>query len=143
VIRKKVEKGIGDGKGYNEIARDILDETGNLFRAQRIVRTESVKAANVASVQAAKKTGIKFNKIWIAANDNRTRRLPRDKYDHLVMDGVTIPMEQAFQVPGKTGFDYLMQPGDPSGNVGDIVMCRCTTGFIAVRDAAGRVVREG
>lgn len=142
-IRQQVAEGLSEGLGYDEIAKNIADksEEVNKLRALRIVRTETVRAANAGSIEGAKKTGLVMQKIWISAQDSRTRRLPRDSYDHLNMNGVVVNMDDYFPVPGKKGTQMLAFPGDPSADGGNTINCRCTVGFIPVRDERGRVQR--
>ncbi len=42
----------------------------------------------------AMSTGLVTVKEWIAAKDNRTRRIPRDSADHLHMDGIRVPIDK-------------------------------------------------
>jgi hypothetical protein len=63
------------------------------YRAELIARTETGRAANIGSQVGATATGLVTTKEWISAQDNRTRREPKDHTDHWVMDGVKLPME--------------------------------------------------
>jgi uncharacterized protein with gpF-like domain len=130
------------GLSIQDVAKNMLKHDFPANRAIVIARTETIKAANFGAVQGAKKTGFEVEKLWIAARDNRTRRIPRDNYSHAAMDGKTVPMDQPFLVPMlPAGFDEVMQPGDPNGDKGDIIQCRCTVGFNVIRDARGLPVK--
>jgi uncharacterized protein with gpF-like domain len=94
------------------------------IRARLIARTESTTASNQAATFAAQQNGAK-TKIWISAKDNRTRRRPRDKYDHLHMDGVEVPINEPFNVSG----ELMMQPGDKKASAGNVCNCRCCVAF--------------
>jgi hypothetical protein len=112
------------------------------YRAELIARTETGKAANIGSMTGAVSTGLVTMKEWIAAKDNRTRRIPRDQFDHLNMDGIKIPMDATFKLQNKKGgFEFMLHPCDPSGSAGDVCNCRCTLGFEAQRDKNGKLLK--
>ena len=105
------------------------------YRAELIARTETGRAANIGSMVGATSTGLVTVKEWIAAKDNRTRRIPRDQFDHLNMDGTKIPMDATFKLQNKKGgFDFMLHPCDSSGSAGDVCNCRCTLGYESQRD---------
>ena len=111
------------------------------YRAELIARTETGRAANIGSMVGATSTGLVTLKEWIAAKDNRTRRIPRDQFDHLNMDGVKIQMDAAFKLQNKKGgFDLMLHPCDSSGSAGDVCNCRCTLGYEAQRDRSGKLL---
>lgn len=111
------------------------------YRAELIARTETGRAANIGSMVGATSTGLVTLKEWIAAKDNRTRRIPRDQFDHLHMDGVKIQMDAAFKLQNKKGgFDLMLHPCDSSGSAGDVCNCRCTLGYEAQRDRNGKLL---
>jgi hypothetical protein len=112
------------------------------YRAELIARTETGRAANIGSMVGATSTGLVTIKEWIAAKDNRTRRIPRDQFDHLNMDGTKIPMDATFKLQNKKGgFDFMLHPCDSSGSAGDVCNCRCTLGYEAQRDRNGKLLR--
>lgn len=109
------------------------------YRAALIARTETARSANIGSMVGAMSTGLVTVKEWIAAKDNRTRRIPRDANDHLHMDGVQLPIDAKFVVPAKTYIDNMLHPGDSTAHAGNVCNCRCTLGYEAVRGANGKV----
>jgi hypothetical protein len=112
------------------------------YRAELIARTETGRAANIGSMVGATSTGLVTMKEWIAAKDNRTRRIPRDQFDHLNMDGKKIPMDETFKLQNKKGgFDLMLHPCDSSGSAGDVCNCRCTLGYEAQRDKNGKLLK--
>ena len=112
------------------------------YRAELIARTETGRAANIGSMVGATSTGLVTVKEWIAAKDNRTRRIPRDQFDHLNMDGTKIPMDATFKLQNKKGgFDLMLHPCDSSGSAGDVCNCRCTLGYEAQRDKNGKLLK--
>ena len=86
--------------------------------AKRIVRTESVNAANYATNQSATDVFGKENlqKEWIATFDNRTR------IDHIEANGQVVDMDKNFLVGG----EELSYPGDSRGSAANVINCRCT-----------------
>jgi hypothetical protein len=144
-IREVIAKDIQDGKEMSQIVTDIqlaLNKRG-FYRWQinRIVRTETTAAANYASLQAGTTSGIVLDKIWISATDSRTRTLPKNKYDHLSMNGKRVPKDKPFEVPTLTGFENIMFAGDPKGSAGNVINCRCSNALVPRRDKNGRIVR--
>lgn len=126
------------GLGINDIIKQFEDTELSRARSRLIARTETVTAANAGSFIVAKDTGLKSNKIWIATKDKRTR------HDHDEVDGQTIPMDEYFKV----GVSTMLVPGARVQEDGsavpanEVCNCRCSTGYIALRDANGRLVRE-
>jgi hypothetical protein len=113
------------------------------YRAELIARTETGRAANIGSMVGATSTGLVTIKEWIAARDNRTRREPRDHTDHLIMDGVKLPMEKQFQVPNNQvglGYEFMDHPCDSKASAANVCNCRCTLGYEAVRGANGKLL---
>jgi len=139
-----VEQGINEGLGVDDIAKLILadDTIGYVaFRARRIVRTEVMRASNIAAMNGAKSHGFEVDKQWISARDSRTRRIPQDEFDHVEMDGVVVEFNEPFTSTGKKGEPVVaMQPGDLSAPAGFTINCRCAVGFIPKRDNNGNLI---
>jgi len=113
------------------------------YRAELIARTETGRAANIGSMVGATSTGLVTIKEWIAAKDNRTRREPRNHTDHLIMDGVKLPMEKQFHVPNNQvglGYELMDHPCDSKASAANVCNCRCTLGYEAVRGANGKLL---
>ena len=69
-----------------------------------------------------------MTKMWLTAGDVRVRAFSRDdQNDHELLDGVTVPVEEDFDMPagGKMG-----HPRDPKGAAGEVINCRCTVVLI-------------
>ena len=112
------------------------------YRAELIARTETGRAANIGSMVGATSTGLVTMKEWIAAKDNRTRRIPRDQFDHYNMDGKKLPIDETFKLQNKKGgFDLMLHPCDSSGSAADVCNCRCTLGYEAQRDKNGKLLK--
>lgn len=137
LIRKVFTEAYEKGLGIDDIVSQLANTELSAVRARLIARTETVVSANRGAEFVAKNTGLKLNKEWLSATDNRTRR------DHLLENGQIVAMNGYFNVGG-----YDMQiPGDKGGKDGklavpakQIVNCRCCCLFEPIRDN-GRLVR--
>jgi 2'-5' RNA ligase len=105
-------------------------------RARTIARTELAGATNGGSLAATQMVdgmlgGGQFDKTWLTAPGAVYPR--HEDYDGL--DGQTVPLEEFFQV----GDSEMQYPGDPNGDPGETINCRCT---ITYADHAGGVMAE-
>jgi uncharacterized protein with gpF-like domain len=140
-IRNFLIKGQEQGLTMPEIIALLRTSGLTNYRAELIARTETARAANLGSMVGAMSTGLVTVKEWIAAKDNRTRRIPRDANDHLHMDGVQLPIDKKFVVPAKEYIDNMLHPGDSTAHAGNVCNCRCTLGYEAVRGPDGKLKR--
>lgn len=117
-IVNQITAGQNAGEGIAAIAKRISDNVGIISRQRGalIARTETHGAANYGADGAARATGLKLRKEWVAAEDERTR------VEHAEADGQIVDMDQAFEVGG----EMLMYPGDPAGSAGMVIACRCS-----------------
>jgi len=112
------------------------------WQALRIARTESTAASNLGGMNAIKDSGYVMDKIWVAAQDERTRRQPRDWFDHYEMNGKSVRQDAKFEMVSKKGHvDNLEYPGDPKGHPANTINCRCTLVY-KPRKVDGRLVRQ-
>lgn len=140
LIREVFINAYAQGLSINDMIKQFEGTELSRIRARTIARTETVGAANAGAYIVAKDSGLKLNKVWLAVNDKRTR------HDHRAVDGQQVPRDEYFKVGG---YDMLV-PGDKGGKNGkpdvpasEVVNCRCTHVYQPVRDANGRLVREG
>lgn len=134
-IRQQLSNGILQGLSIDEIVDNMLQSAITKTRAERIARTEIMKAANLAADIGAEKTGLLLEDIWISVRDNRTRR------DHRNADGQTVQHGQPFVIGDER---YLMmRPGDGKSQDGrkvkasEICNCRCVKGHKVLRGEDG------
>lgn len=144
-LKELIAFGLNDGKTISQIATEIqkkINQRG-FYRWQvlRIARTETTAAANYASLQAGTVSGVLLDKVWISATDGRTRRIPRNKFDHLEMNGKRVPKDELFEVPTLTGYEEVRFAGDPKASAGNVINCRCNNALVPRRDKNGRIVR--
>lgn len=138
-IQQYLLKSVEEGLTMQETIKLLRTAGITNYRAEMIARTETGRAANIGSMVGTASTGLVTVKEWIAARDNRTRRVPRDMFDHFHMDGIKIPFDEKFNVKTKNGgFEPMLHPCDPSGSAGDVINCRCTLGYEAVRGEDGK-----
>lgn len=131
IIRKILGEAAQSGASFDEIVKEVRASTElGKVRARLIARTEVIAASNLGSITNARSTGLELNKVWISTFDKRTRRVPVDQFDHLHMNGITIPIAQLFQVTGEQ-LDY---PGDKDhgASAGNVCNCRCTVAYVVV-----------
>jgi hypothetical protein len=122
------------------IVNEIGDPKFNRMRALRIGRTESTTAANYGAHLAGQESDYVTVKVWIAAEDFRTRK------GHAEQNGKEVDPEARFTVrlykgaKGKEvyiGEDYMLFPGDTIARAGNVVNCRCTVAFLPLMDEDG------
>lgn len=115
-----------EGWGADELAEhvaELLDASGAeqwKGRAQTIARTEAIGAYNAGSFRGfqgmAAQLGGKWEKGWLATDDDRTRPT------HNEADLQRVPLDSHFTVGG---FPALF-PGDPSLPAHEVINCRCS-----------------
>ena len=141
-----IDKAINEGSSIDQIVKNILsdDQLGYAaFRARRIARTEVMRASNIGAMKGAEAHDFEVDKQWISARDIRTRRIPRNEFDHIALDGVVVDYNETFNSVGKEGQQVAaMQPGDITQPAGFTINCRCAVGFIPKRDANGRLIMK-
>jgi hypothetical protein len=146
-IGRLVEVASQNGLSVDEMQKYLrkrLDDPNfTKYQAIRIARTEVGGAANHAATVAAENSGIVLEKVWIATKDKRTRRHPKDQYDHMHMDGKTVDLYEKFVLRSKGGTaDKLLTPCDPKGQAGDVINCRCVVAHRPKRDENGFVITK-
>ena len=119
IIRETIEKGIAANKTKKQISDEIQSKTGGIIakkRALTIARTETTFINSKAAEINIQDAPFKLDKVWIPANDMRTREA------HLNMLGhKPIKKEELFNVGG----EQMAYPCDPRGSAANVVNCRC------------------
>jgi hypothetical protein len=107
--------------GEREAGRILRQKFGQYSKSQaeRLIRTESTNAANIATLQSATDMFGQDNlqKEWMTAIDGRERPA------HRGADGQIVDFKERFLVGG----EQLFNPGDPAGSAKNVVNCRCST----------------
>ncbi|MEM6814906.1 MAG: phage minor head protein [Bacteroidota bacterium] len=137
---KFISDGIENGQDIRTISRQlrkhILSRGFYRWQIERIVRTETTAAANLAATRAGENSRVVWEKEWISSRDSRTRRRPDDAFDHFDIDGMRVGRNDKFNIQG----DLLDYPGDPNGQPANVINCRCTVAIVPKRDENGRIV---
>jgi SPP1 gp7 family putative phage head morphogenesis protein len=120
-LQNELAQAIILGEGIRQITRRIQDVAGMSYRqARTIARTETLRSLTqgqyLAATQAVDEFGLKLEKTWHTAIDERTRP------NHEKVDGKTVDFSEPFRV----GDDLMMYPLDPSASAGNIINCRCS-----------------
>lgn len=141
-INKATQTAITNGENPNEAQKTvqkILEDTNSQIwknRAKTIAQTEAVGAYNAATLQAAKLREIylqqTIKKQWLCTLDGRTRP------SHTEADGQTVDLDQPFNIGGH----QLQHPGDPKGNAGQVINCRCTMLEVEVEETINKTNRQ-
>jgi Phage Mu protein F like protein len=132
-----VDRGLQDGKGIDQIAKEVREAIPAMTRGRAaiIARTETHSAAQYASIETAKKYPFKVNKVWNSVSDPRTRDFGEgdgvaDQANHRAMNGVMVAIDEPFMVPNKWGGrDAMQYPGDQSAPAYQCVNCRCNLSY--------------
>lgn len=127
-IQDTLAEGIAEGEGVPEMAeriRHVFDVASD-SRATTIARTEVISAYNGAANLGAQQLpdDVAGGREWISTRDGRTRE------DHADADGLVVAMDAPFFVGG----DALEYPGDPNGDPGNVINCRCTIAFLTLEE---------
>ncbi|MBT7881405.1 MAG: hypothetical protein HN624_03040 [Flavobacteriaceae bacterium] len=96
----------------------------SISNGKRIVRTESVNAANYATNESATSLfgANNLQKEWMSGGDGRVRNA------HITANGQRRGMNEKFTVMG----EQLNHPGDSSGSAANVVNCRCASAPIPI-----------
>lgn len=94
------------------------------YRLEQIARTETMRSSNAGSHELFRAWG-QTTKEWMATGDSRTRKSHLDAWIQYSRGGNPgpIPIDDYFMV----GSSRLRFPGDPKGDPGETVNCRCCT----------------
>ena len=126
-VLEVLETGFQRGWSFEEIAAAINRREYIGYRAEVIVRTESVRAANYGVQKGAESYEYEVVKEWVAIRDDRTR------HSHRLIN------EQQRDLGDKFS-NGLMFPGDPNGSAAEVVNCRCTQVIEPLRDKQGKLI---
>ena len=110
---------VEDGWSRSQLVSFIADtKTQSLVRANLIARTEVTTAFNFSTQVAWEESDVVESKEWLSAGDSEVRGPPESDFNHAI-DGERVGMKASFS-------NGLLFPGDPSGDAGNVINCRCT-----------------
>jgi SPP1 gp7 family putative phage head morphogenesis protein len=134
-LRRTFADGIGNGESLPQLQerieatfRQYMSEPGadadelaaKISRSEMIARTETTRAWNKGSLEAARQNPNVGQKQWVAANDARTRP------EHSAAHGQTVDKDEDFEVGGES----CEGPGDPNLSAEQSINCRCTVRYV-------------
>lgn len=145
VFTEAMNLGIEQGWGYLEMARYVRERVTeiNTYRSEMIARTEVARAIHVGQYVGADKSPFEKEKIWISAQDNRTRRNPKlnpNGADHLRLNGQRVDFNLPFTDPSNGV--QMLHPSDPTAPASEVINCRCNYATVNKRDENGRLIRK-
>lgn len=123
-----VTSGQREGFSAAEIAEALSEQIPQIAatRAKIIAETEVHAAAQYGAYRTALASGRTMVKEWHTRGDGKVRNFPESAFSHVLMNGNSVALENAFQVPmAGGGFESLRFPGDPEGSAGNVINCRC------------------
>jgi len=134
-VLRVIDEAKAEGLTQSQMVKKVRDDLGksNFYKGQiwRIVRTETAAALNTSSQISFETSEIEMEKEWILGGSANHRA------DHVEMDGTRVKWDEDFVLPNGNTLRY---PGDPNGEPGDIINCSCSSGYVPIRDASGRLV---
>lgn len=123
ITQGALDKGWSIDKTMEELNKGIPKKwRKELWRAERIARTEVLSAANKGDFIAAEASGLDLNKKWKANLDGRERETHREQ------NGKELPINEPFLVGGIS----MTGPGDPKGGASERINCRCRLVWVRV-----------
>lgn len=127
-IQQVLADGVAAGQSIDDLAGGVQDvfDVASRSRARTIARTEVISASNGSASLAAAQlpADVAAGQEWVSTRDDRTRD------DHADADGQVVAMGQPFEVGGEA----LLYPGDPAGDGGNVINCRCTVAFLTPKE---------
>ena len=132
IIAESLDEGLSIFETMEQLNKRVPIEWRNVskWRSELIARTEVLTASNYGAdtggQSIADELGLQLKRVWIARIDSRTRTIPPDAADHVVMNGQTVDRDKPFNVQGIK----MMRPGDPNGGAKNRCNCRCTVAFV-------------
>lgn len=129
-----VTQGVLQGESSKQIAKRLQRVVGmNQRSAMSAARTAVTGAENAGRMEMfkdAEDMGLNIVKVWMATADGRTRE------SHLWINGEEKPLDKEFS-------NGCMFPGDPNGEPGEVINCRCSMGNQIDRSGRPKGFRAG
>ena len=131
------DKAAQEGWSYEKIAQVMLESGMAQRRARVIARTEVHRGGMLGSLEGARSLPYEAQKVWVSGSGNRVRREPRDRFDHVELQGQTRDLEVPFR-----NEEDIMYPGDPNASKGNSIQCRCVMNYIPKLDSKGNIIMK-
>lgn len=123
-LEKILSDGLKEGKGVDEVARDILDSgiRNAYYKARRVAQTEMLRAHSVAREESIQQCPAAEFKEWVHTGGHKNK--PRE--NHVKMNGQIVPKDQPFKLIGRDGVIYYPKfPRDTNLPASESVNCHC------------------
>lgn len=142
-IKQNIGVGLSNGDRYTTMAKRISESLdGDYHKSIRVVRTEAHRvretgfndaATEINNVLKVGKSGYVMAKTWRTMKDERVRpqkaKGKARQYNHVKMDGVTIPQDEEFVLPSGATCKAPSQ----TGVAGEDINCRCYLSYDLVQ----------
>ncbi len=111
-VKRVILAGTDENLSTAQIGRNVRKfyDDRSAFKAMRVARTETSRAAGYGQQEAARQSGVVKTKTWITSRDDRVRD------SHVALDGETVKFDEPYS-------DGSAYPGEQD------IMCRCVEAY--------------
>jgi HK97 family phage portal protein len=142
LLGDQLKEGISAGEGIPKLRKRVEDVFGKMevFRSERIARSETIRATNYSTLEAYKQSGVVEGQEWLATEDERTCEYCGP------MDGKVLSLDDSWFKRGETltgdrggilKLDYEKIEHPPLH-----VNCRCTLIPVIAKSSSERVIKH-
>ena len=135
---RKLTESLNNGYDAGETMGELAGRVKTVFRdatdaqAVTIATTETHTAFNIARQAQHEAAGIEW-KEWLSAGDAKVRAT------HLEVDGIVMPSDKPFALPGGV---ELMHPCAEGGPAEEVINCRCIAIAVGATEGAARYAEQ-
>lgn len=140
-IENILVKGLKNGKGISETARDILESgiRDEFYKARCAALTETLRAHSFAREESIQQCPASEYKEWVHTGNHKIEPRP----NHIRMNGQIVPKDKNFKLKGADGVTYLADfPKDPALPAAEVINCHCIHRPIASEEILGLPLEE-
>lgn len=140
-IENILVKGLKNGKGISETARDVLESgiRDEFYKARRAALTETLRAHSFAREESIQQSPASEYKEWVHTGNHKNEPRP----NHVRMNGQIVPKDKNFKLKGVDGVTYLADfPKDPALPAAEVINCHCIHRPIASEEILGLPLEE-
>lgn len=103
-LNQELAQGVQNGEGLGELKKrvDKVYDGVEGYRAERVARTETLKASNAASVEAYRQTGFVTGKAWVV-NPNACPQCIEFEGKTIGLDDAFLGLGESYSVTGSDG----------------------------------------
>lgn len=140
-IENILVKGLKNGKGISETARDVLESgiRDEFYKARRAALTETLRAHSFAREESIQQCPASEYKEWIHTGNHKIEPRP----NHVRMNGQKVLISENFKLKGADGVTYLADfPKDPALPAAEVINCHCIHRSIVSEEILGLPLEE-